>query len=211
MGLIRTLVDYGQQAYEELKPNNVNAAEKPSSQDQESNDNNYAQIKLSGQQPIAHKPRLELQSFREQIGQDAASVQTTLRQKLAEYGLPNHTRISLLRDDSGQFKINGNIKPDSARKIEFDLNQNPDFKQQFLRLSQQQPTLDYLHNIARIKSTYGGDNQLMNSLLSENPTNNSLQAISQRFERLHRATSESAANSLNQVNIPSANQFSVVV
>jgi len=208
MGLIRTLVDYGQQAYEELKPNNVNAAEKPSIK--VDNDDTDSQIKLSGRQPIAQKPRLELQSFREQIGQDAASVQTTLRQKLAEYGLPNHTRVSLLRDDSGQFKINGKINPDTARKIEFDLNQNPDFKQQFLRLSQQQPTLDYLHNIARIKSSYGGDNQVMNSLLSENPTNNSLQAISQRFERLNKATGDTLSN-LSHANNTSGSQFSVVV
>jgi hypothetical protein len=209
MGLIRTLVDYGQQAYEGLKPPGESKAAKP--QNQTEDEINYPQIKLSGRQPVTSKPRVELKAFQQQIGQDSAQVQNTLRQKLAEYGLPSHTRIQALRDPTGSFKIAGNINPEIARKIEFDLNQNPDFKQQFLRLEQQQPTLDYLQNIMRISSAYGGENQVLNSLLSANPANNSLHDISQRFDRLHKVTDYQHDSVFDNTEPHTVNRFSVAV
>jgi len=209
MGLIRTLVQYGHQAYDELKPPKAN---KLLNQPNKTTDEvNYPQIRLSGRQPEVARPKVELKEFKQQIGQDAANIQGMLRQKLAEYNLPHYTRLAVLRDEAGHFKIDGNIKADTARKIEFDLNQNPEFKQQFLRLEQHQPTLDYLQNIMRINSTYGGDNQVLNSLLSSNPDNNSLQAISQRFDRLHRTTQSDTANEIKTAEPAPASSFSIAV
>lgn len=209
MGLIRTLVDYGQQAYEGLKPPAAaRLVAQPTAPQEEVN---YPQIKLSGQEPAQPRPKVELKNFQQQLGQDAALVQNTLRQKLAEYGLPGHTQIQVFRDETGNFKLKGNTKPDTAQKIEFDLNQNPDFKQQFLRLAQHRPTLDYLQNINRIKSTYGGENQVLNSLLSENPANNSLQAIAQRFDRLNKASGLGDSVDFTDSQPAPVNQFSVAV
>ncbi len=185
MGLISTLFDYGNQAYEGLKPKQEQAVNR---QNPATEEVNYPQIRLSGQQPPASKPSVQLRDFQLQLGQDTAYVKTTLRQKLAEYGLPSQTTIRVVRNETGQFEVEGKVPEDIATKIEFDLNQNPDFKMRFLRLSQHAPTLDYLQNVMRLSSLYGGENQVFNSILSENPQNNSLQDISQRFSQMNKVS-----------------------
>ena len=184
MGLIRTLVDYGQQAYDGLKQPAAPSIQQPVAALEEVH---YPQIKLSGQEQPEQKPRLEVKSLKQSLGQDTAFVQTTIRQKLAEYGLPARTSVQLYRDDVGAIRIQGNLSAEAAGKIEQDINRNPDFKQRYMRISQNQPTLDYIQNNLKISTTYGSSNSIFDALISTDPQNNSLQDLTTRFSNLHKS------------------------
>ncbi len=184
MGLIRTLVDYGQQAYDGLKQPAAPAAPQSVAAVEEVH---YPQIKLSGVEQQEQKPRLEVKNLKQSLGQDTAFVQTTIRQKLAEYGLPARASIQLYRDDAGAIRIQGTISSEAAGRIEQDINRNPDFKERYLRISQNQPTLDYIQNNLKITTTYGSSNSIFDSLISANPQHNSLQDLTTRFSNLNKA------------------------
>ncbi|OZG72583.1 hypothetical protein BTA51_15860 [Hahella sp. CCB-MM4] len=181
MGLIRTLVDYGQQAYDGLKPP-AKTADQPAQSAVE--DINYPQIKLSGEVQTDQKPKLSVKEFRQSLGQDTAFIQMTIRQKLAEYGANPRANVQLYRDDTGAIRLNGNLPAETAANIEQDINRNPDFKHRYLRISQNQPTLEYIQNNLNIRQTYGSNNSLFDSLISADPANNSLQDLTTRFSNL---------------------------
>ncbi|WP_020407675.1 hypothetical protein [Hahella ganghwensis] len=184
MGLIRTLVDYGQQAYDGLKPPAKSAEQKVQPPVEEIN---YPQIQLSGQAAEEQKPRLSVSEFKQLLGQDTAYIQTTIRQKLAEYGANPRTGIQLFRDEHGAIRLNANLPEETRNNIEQDINRNPDFKHRYLRISQNQPTLDYIQNNLNIRQTYGSSNNIFDSLISTDPGNNSLQDLTTRFSNLSKS------------------------
>jgi len=189
MGLIRTLVDYGQQAYDGLKQPAAPSIQQPTATLEEIH---YPQIKLSGVEQPEQKPRLEVKNLKQSLGQDTAFVQTTIRQKLAEYELSPKTTVQLYRDNIGVIRIQGNLSADAAGKIEQDINHNPDFKQRYLRISQNQPTLDYIQNNLKISTTYGSSNSIFDALISTDPQNNSLQDLTTRFSNLNKSQTQQA-------------------
>ena len=209
MGLIKTLFDYGHRAYDDLKPRPEKLV--PEQRQNEAEDVSYSQIKLSGEQPSKTTPRIEIKTYQQQVGQETAYIQATLRQKVAEYGLAPTTKLSIYRDEIGAVKLEANIPSEIINKIEFDLNQNPDFKQRFLKVSEQSPTLNYLQNVDRIRSTYGTENEVVNTLLSKNSENNSLQAISQRFERLNQVSQKETITASAIENDSSKGSFSIAI
>ncbi|AZZ91123.1 hypothetical protein EUZ85_10445 [Hahella sp. KA22] len=195
MGLIRTLFEYGNQAYEGLKQ--PTAAQQTKAGAAMDNLPEPGTVTLSGQQQEqSSRPRVMIKEFQQGVGQDTAFVQQTLRQKLAEYGVASvRGQVRLGRSETGALEISGAIPTEAKQKIEADINRNPDIKQTFVRLSNQKPALDYVQNVMRLQNAYGGDNSLFSSLLSSNPQNNSLQDIVQRFHKMGSAAAEMTANS----------------
>ncbi len=88
------------------------------------------------------KPRVSLQDFRVQVGQDSALLENTLRTKIAEYGLRPGTKLELARDERGEIQVHGANTPQGVlMQIGKDLNLNQEVRNAFSRISVNQPTL----------------------------------------------------------------------
>lgn len=144
--------------------------------------------------------KIPLRDFQSSVGQDRAMIQATLRNKLAEYGLRPNTKIEILRDEQGQLRVQANAPQATLSQISQDLNNNGEFRAAFTRLSQNQPTLDYVANVKKLSSAYGSANKLFNSLVSSHSDNNSLTDIATRYAKLKQTiATESAAQNLGGV------------
>src|SRR5690606_25102735 len=145
-------------------------------------------VTLQGQtqeSPLANK--IPFQDFQSSVGQDRAMIQATLRNKLAEYGLRPNAKAEILRDEQGKLRLMANAPQTILSQISQDLNNNGEFRAAFTRLSQNQPTLDYVANVKKLSSAYGSANRLFNSLVSNHGDNNSLSDIATRYDNLKQA------------------------
>jgi|GEM_PF-2160535 len=145
-----------------------------------------------------HK-KVSLLDYKDAVGRDSLFVKETLKSKLKELGLPEHTQINIEKDINGRIVAKGNLLPKALKQLNTDLNNNKPFKAAFLRLSINQPTLNYVDNVVNISKTYGVDNSLFGALISRDKQNNNLTDIATRYEKL-RTTYQSdplaAANSV---------------
>ena len=141
--------------------------------------------------------RVDLETFKSELGQDQAFLKETLKNKLAEYKLNPRTQLAVQKDIYGNIELKGAMRPIDQEKLTTDLNNNKHFKDAFQRLSKQQPTLDYVDNVVKISSTYGVGNNLFNELISEQSEHNNLRDIAHRYESLK----------TNKVDTQSDNEF----
>jgi hypothetical protein len=138
--------------------------------------------KQQGLNPL-HKT-VTLNDYKDAVGKDTNFVKDTLKNKLAELGLPAHTQIQISKDEQGKLVAQGNIQQQALDQINQDLNNNKPFKAAFLRLSVNQPTLDYVGNVVNLSKAYGVDNNLFGSLMSQQQDNNNLTDIANRYDKL---------------------------
>jgi hypothetical protein len=155
------------------------------------------------------KPQVSVQHYQGTVGQDSAFLEATLRNKLAEYGLRAHTRIDLSRDNQGEMQIQANAPQSTLNQIRADLNHNQEFRSAFSRLSQNQPTLDYVANVSKLNNAYGADNSLFNSLVSSRNDNNSLSDIAHRYDKLKQTMSAEPISGLGHAAPGAAYRFSL--
>jgi len=128
--------------------------------------------------------KIKMNEYKNELGQDKAFVKETLGSKLAEYKLNPNTKLSVAKDPFGQIELKGTLLQSDLEKITHDLNNHPTFKDAFNRLSQQEPTLNYVDNVVKLSSAYGVTNSLFNSLISEESEYNKLNDIAHRYEAL---------------------------
>lgn len=128
--------------------------------------------------------RIEVNSYKGQLGLDNAFVKETLRTKLAEYNLNPNTHVTVKKDMFGNIEIKGAILQSDIDNISQDLNNSQTFKDAFSRLSQQQPTLNYVDNVVKLANAYGVGNSLFNSLVSDDNEFNKLNDLSHRYQAL---------------------------
>ncbi|MDX1451309.1 MAG: hypothetical protein R3183_02045 [Oleiphilaceae bacterium] len=133
--------------------------------------------------PQQVKP-VAVEEFKSQLGQDQAFIKETLRNKLSEYQLSPYTQLSVSKDAFGQLEVKGQVLQTTLEHITNDLNKSAAFKQAFDRVSQQQPTLNYVDNVVKLSKAYGVSNNLFNSLISEEAEYNGLNDIAHRYQAL---------------------------
>ncbi|MFE8071983.1 hypothetical protein QQM79_13075 [Marinobacteraceae bacterium S3BR75-40.1] len=142
-------------------------------------------VTLSNGEPRSEKaPRLSLAEYKHRVAEDRVFVKETLRHKLSECGLNPNTRLSVGKNTLGKLEIQAHMPADTRERIEQDLNNNHAFRAAFNRLSVNQPTLDYVSNVMKLSDAYGTNNDLFNSLVSENERFNGLQDIAHRYEAM---------------------------
>lgn len=149
-----------------------------------------------GEAVPTRKLRVPVSQLRLNLGQETAQLQQMLRKKLAEYGLPSGTQIALKDTGIGTVAVEGRLPPEIREKLEADLNRHPELRRQFVRLSQHQPVVEFVHNAARLQTAYGVDNQALHTLVSRDEGQNSLNDIAQRLQQLRQTTGKSQAPSL---------------
>ena len=129
---------------------------------------------------------LPLREFKDYVARDSNFVKETVGTKLSELGVDLGTRISIRKNSLGDLEVDAKVPAESRDQIENDLNQNRAFKAAFNRLSVNQPTVEYLDNVSRISQAYGESNSMLESIVSENPDNNSLQDLAHRYQELRK-------------------------
>jgi len=107
--------------------------------------------------------------------------------------------LKVSKDLYGHIEINGSLLQSDIEKLSNDLNTHSSFKESFDRLSQQQPTLNYVDNVVKISSAYGVSNNLFNSLISEKKEFNNLNDIAHRYAALRTTAGQQDAASKNVV------------
>lgn len=132
--------------------------------------------------------KVKVEAYKNELGRDNAIVQETLKNKLAEYKLSTNTQLKVEKDMFGSVSVNGALLQSDLERISDDLNNSQVFKDSFGRLSQQQPTLNYVDNVVKISSAYGVGNSLFNSLISEDNEYNKLNDIAHRYDSLKSTT-----------------------
>lgn len=151
-------------------------------------------VTLHNLKPTQLGKRIEVNSFKGQLGQDNAFVKEVLRTKLAEYNLNPNTQVTVKKDLFGNIELKGAILQTDIENITNDLNNSQAFKDAFGRLSQQQPTLNYVDNVVKLANAYGVGNSLFNSIVSEESEYNKLNDISHRYEAMRANTEVEAAD-----------------
>jgi len=132
--------------------------------------------------------KVKVETYKNELGRDNAIVQETLKNKLAEYKLSANTQLKVEKDMFGNVSIKGALLQSDLERISDDLNNSETFKDSFSRLSQQQPTLNYVDNVVKLSSAYGVGNNLFNSLISEDNEYNKLNDIAHRYDTLRNTT-----------------------
>ena len=132
--------------------------------------------------------KVKVEAYKNELGRDNAIVQETLKNKLAEYRLSTNTQLKVEKDMFGNVSIKGALLQSDLERISDDLNNSETFKDSFSRLSQQQPTLNYVDNVVKLSSAYGVGNNLFNSLISEDNEYNKLNDIAHRYDTLRNTT-----------------------
>jgi len=127
---------------------------------------------------------LKVETYKSELGQDNSYIKETLRNKLSEYNLSPNTRLSVSRDMFGNIEVKGALLNTDLERINEDLNASSSFKDAFSRVSQQQPTLNYVDNVVKLSKAYGVGNSLFNSLVSEETEFNKLNDIAHRYQAL---------------------------
>lgn len=138
---------------------------------------------------------VKVENYKGELGQERSYIKETLKNKLAEYKLNPNTRITIQKDMFGNIEIEGGLLPSDIERLNLDLNNNKLFKSAFDKLSQQEPTLNYVDNVIKLSKVYGVQNSLFNSLISDQNEYNKLNDIAHRYEAL-RNTTNSNQNSM---------------
>ena len=136
--------------------------------------------------------KIQVDSFKGELGQEKTFIKETLKNKLAEYNLNPRSQLSIQKDPFGGIQVNGSLADQDLNKLTTDLNNNKLFKSAFDKLSKQEPTLNYVDNIVKISKVYGVENTLFNSLISEQNEFNRLNDIAHRYEALKQNNSPSS-------------------
>ena len=139
---------------------------------------------------------VEVEQYKLQLGQDQAYIKETLRNKLAEYQLSPHTQLNVSKDAFGQLELKGPALQSSLEQIANDLNNSKAFRQAFDRVSQQQPTLNYVDNVVKLSKAYGVSNNLFNSLISDEDEYNGLNDIAHRYQAMKASAPVNAESSM---------------
>lgn len=137
--------------------------------------------------------KLPVEDFKQSLGSDNSYIKETLKVKLAEFNLNANTPLSISKDVFGNLEIKGPLLQGDIDRITADLEKSPAFKNAFGRVSQHQPTLDYVDNVVKISEAYGVSNTLFNSLVSEDKQFNGLTDIAHRYQTLRTNNSENLA------------------
>ncbi|MCP5207010.1 MAG: hypothetical protein H7A01_07395 [Hahellaceae bacterium] len=132
---------------------------------------------------LQRQPQLSLKTFKQSLGQDISFVKETMRNKVAEYGLPPQAKLNVSKDAFGNIAVTGHIQEDTLQHIQSDLNKNQAFKRSFDRISLEEPTLNYLDTANKLSKTYGVGNNIVNAIVSENSEFNSLNDIAHRYAK----------------------------
>ncbi len=136
------------------------------------------------------KTRLNLSEHKLSIGQEVAYIKETLRNKIAEYGLPPRTQLQVSADTLGNLRLEGRLPEPIRERIAEDLNNNRALKASYSRLSQDAPTLDYVDTVMKLSNTYGVANHLFDSIVSQNQEHNGLNDLSLRMGRVRQSVLE---------------------
>lgn len=129
---------------------------------------------------------LPLREYKDYVARDSNFVKETVGTKLSELDVDLGAKISIRKNSLGELEVEAKVPPETRDRIENDLNQNRAFKAAFNRLSVNQPTVEYLDNVSRISQAYGESNSMLESIVSENPDNNSLQDLAHRYQELRK-------------------------
>lgn len=129
---------------------------------------------------------LPIREYKDYVARDSNFVKETVGTKLSELDVDLGTRLSVRKNSLGDLEVDAKIPAETRDRIESDLNQNRAFKAAFNRLSVNQPTVEYLDNVSRISQAYGEGNSMLESIVSENPENNSLQDLAHRYQELRK-------------------------
>lgn len=182
--MLKTLLDAGYSAYQQYKkaeleksrhsaPASLQPAPSPAS---------------VGEERSNHTPKLKIpvSDLRFNLSQERAELQQLLRKKLADAGLPPGTQVVLQKTPIGTLAVDGNLNAAQQKKLEGLFNQSPEIKRLFTRVSQYQPTVEFVSNADRLAKTYGVNNQALEAIVSRNQEHNTLQDISLRLDELKR-------------------------
>ncbi|WP_111496551.1 hypothetical protein [Marinobacter bohaiensis] len=178
------------------KQNAAQAAAKatPAKQETGSDDS----VTLTGDTPSSSKNRLSVTSYKQNVGQDHAFVQDTLRHKLAEYNLNPATRIAVEKNESGGFAVKAMMPESTRQQIEKDLDNNKAFREAFNRLSVNEPTVSFVDTALRLNQAYGVNNAVLDQMVSENQQFNGLQDLAHRYDSLRRNVGSTTAEAAGQ-------------
>jgi len=149
-------------------------------------------VTLNAQENTNTLKKLPVEDFKQSLGSDNSYLKETLKVKLAEFNLNSNTPLSISKDTFGKLEIKGPLLQGDLDRITKDLEQSPAFMNAFGRVSQHQPTLDYVDNVVKISQAYGVGNTLFNSLVSEDSQFNGLTDIAHRYQTM-RTTSQQEA------------------
>lgn len=136
------------------------------------------------------RPKLNLSEYKLSIGQEVSYIRETLRNKIAEYGLPARTQLQVTSDNGGNLRLDGRLPESIRERITEDLNNNRSLKASYARLSQEAPTLSYVDTVMKISSTYGVSNSLFDSIVSQNNEHNGLNDLSLRMGRVRQSVQD---------------------
>lgn len=182
--MLKTLFEYGYNAYEQMKKAELAkvtgvqpAVPLPQT--------GPAEVLLSGEPVIpVRKPTLAVSQLRFNLGQETAQLQQMLRKKLAEAGIPQGTQIQLRKTEIGTLSVEARVSTEMREKLENVLNQSSEMRIQFNRISQHKPAVEFITNATRLQKVYGADNIAMQTVVSGDDKLNSLQDITQRLQQL---------------------------
>lgn len=150
--------------------------------------------------------QVKVENFKGELGQEKTFINETLKNKLAEYKLNPNTKLTLQKDTFGKIELQGSLLASDLEKLNLDLNNNALFKASFDKLSQQEPTLNYVDNVVKISKVYGVQNTLFNSLISDQNEFNKLNDIAHRYESMKSATPDDSPSTTDTAN-PSGFNF----
>lgn len=157
-------------------------------------------VTLIMRQSMRSIKNVKVESFKGELGQEKSFIRETLKNKLAEYNLSPNTKLTIQKNNFGQVEVNASLLVTDLQKLSTDLNNNKLFKTAFDKLSKQEPTLNYVDNIVKISKSYGVENALFNSLISEQHEFNKLNDIAHRYEALKHSNPAISDYSDSEVN-----------
>ncbi len=182
--MLKALLEYGYTAYEQMKKAELSKASGASSASLPAQKSQVAERQTGPTAEIARKPTLAVNQLRFNLGQETAQLQQMLRKKLAEAGLPQGTLVQLRKTEIGTLAVEGRLSVEQREKLEAVLNQSPEARLQFNRISQHKPTVEFITNASRLQKVYGADNVALQTVVSGDERLNSLQDITQRLQQL---------------------------
>lgn len=141
-------------------------------------------VTLRLQQNTTSAKKIDVNTYKSDLGNESAYVRETLRNKLAELKLNPNTPLSVSKDIFGQVELKGPLLQTDIEQIKNDLEKSESFMQAFNRVSQQQPTLNYIDNVVKLSQAYGVGNSVFDSVVSENEQFNGLNDIAHRYNAL---------------------------
>jgi len=194
MGILDAALNFGARAMQGLESNAPSGKQpapttQPEAPDSPRPKNAMADERVTLADQNAKKTNLAdlpMREFKDYVAKDSNFVKETVGTKLSEMEVDLGTKISIRKNGLGDLEVDAKIPAETRDRIEGDLNQNRAFKAAFNRLSVNQPTVEYLDNVSRISQAYGESNSMLESIVSENPDNNSLQDLAHRYQELRK-------------------------